>query len=298
MKKILFYTQNRWAFGSIHHGLIKRLYAHGLYCNLLDWTLPTTYIEFHLLNEIYDLFMTTPEAVANLVGLGIPLSKIVCVAHCERDITLAAKNLGTEFYSQLAGMGVVCEPLVAVCAAAGISRTPVVVKVGIDFDLFYAPPAAELRNVGYAGEMTFRASSGEEIKRPELCQQAATAAKITLKVHEFYNCLCMPAYYRTVDALLMSSSYETAGLPIMEAAAAGRLCIGTPAGYFGENALKGGGILCPMEPALFVKSAAEALSFYAADAVAYRAKCVDIQEFARQHYDWAHVLEPWVELLS
>ena len=109
MKKILFYTQNRWAFGSIHHGLIKRLYAHGLYCNLLDWTLPTTYIEFHLLNEIYDIFMTTPEAVANLVGLGIPLSKIVCVAHCERDITLAAKNLGTEFYSQLAGMGVVCE---------------------------------------------------------------------------------------------------------------------------------------------------------------------------------------------
>ena len=28
MKKVMFFTQNRWAFGAIHHGLCKELYNH------------------------------------------------------------------------------------------------------------------------------------------------------------------------------------------------------------------------------------------------------------------------------
>ena len=66
MKKVLFYTQNRWAFGSIHHGLIKELYKHNIYGNLLDWTKRYTEEEFKYLDNTYDLFVTNPEAVMSL----------------------------------------------------------------------------------------------------------------------------------------------------------------------------------------------------------------------------------------
>lgn len=93
MKKVLFYTQNRWAFGSIHHGLCKELYKHNIYANLLDWTETYTSEEFELLNNTYDLFVTMPEAVLHLHYIyKVPLNKIIAVAHEQWDILLAKRS--------------------------------------------------------------------------------------------------------------------------------------------------------------------------------------------------------------
>ena len=90
MKKVLFYTQNRWAFGSIHHGLCKELYKHNIYANLLNEDHEYTKEEFQLLNSTYDLFVTNPDKVIALhTKGGIPLNKIIAVAHGQWDILLA-----------------------------------------------------------------------------------------------------------------------------------------------------------------------------------------------------------------
>ena len=49
MKKIIFFTQNRWAFGSVHNGLCKELYKYGLLCNIFDWTREYTSDEINML---------------------------------------------------------------------------------------------------------------------------------------------------------------------------------------------------------------------------------------------------------
>jgi hypothetical protein len=52
MKKVLFFTQNRWAFASIHHALSKELYKNGIYANLLDYDIDYSHDEFNLLKVL------------------------------------------------------------------------------------------------------------------------------------------------------------------------------------------------------------------------------------------------------
>jgi glycosyltransferase involved in cell wall biosynthesis len=57
----------------------------------------------------------------------------------------------------------------------------------------------------------------------------------------------MPDFYRSVDAVLITSVTEGAQLPVKEGAAAGRLVISTPVGDFPLRAYHGVGIIAPIE---------------------------------------------------
>jgi glycosyltransferase involved in cell wall biosynthesis len=165
--------------------------------------------------------------------------------------------------------------------------------------MFYSKIHSELKTLGYAG-LTERINfSGIEIKRGHLVQQVINEIEgINLVVHGNYNHLCMPSYYKTIDALIMSSSEEAGGLPIMEAAAAGRLVLGTPLGNFEHNASKGGGIELPLSEIEFVQKAKEYLVYYRDNPLEYKQKCESIQQFARENYDWSYVINKWIELLT
>ena len=111
-----------------------------------------------------------------------------------------------------------------------------------------------------------------------------------------YHYLAMPGYYKTVDALIMASIEEAAGMPMLEAAAAGRLCIGTPVGYFAEHGLRGGGHLVGLDEENFVKETVDILQHYKYNDDAYKKKCLEIQEYARENYDWSKVVDQWIKL--
>jgi glycosyltransferase involved in cell wall biosynthesis len=230
MKRVLFYTQNRWAFGSIHHGLCKELYKHGIYANLLDWTIPYSQHEFDFLNRTYDVFVTTPEAVIPLHQRGIALNKIVSIAHGQWDILLAKRNSGVDFYSRLKGYAVISDVLKNKSIEFGVNRIPDIVKLGIHTDVFKRNISDRLLVVGYAGMKETKNFFGEEIKRGKLVEDAVTGMNVDLRSFPEMNHLCMPSYYGIVDCVVMSSTEEAGGLPMMEAAAAGRLTIGTPVG--------------------------------------------------------------------
>jgi glycosyltransferase involved in cell wall biosynthesis len=298
MKKVLFYTQNRWAFGSIHHGLCKELYKHNICANLLDEDKEYTKEEFQLLNSTYDLFVTNPDKVIALhIKSGIPLRKIVAVAHGQWDILLA--NQESNIYSQIHSFGVISNILKNKCKEWNISIEPKVVETGIHFDLFYAKPATSLKTIGYGGIKQTYNFFGQEIKRGYLVEEACKDIEgIQLQVSGSYNHLCMPAYYKTVDAVIMSSTEEAGGLPMLEAAAAGRLPIGTPVGFFEENAPKGGGILVSVSEKEFIKDVKQIVHFYKDNPNDYVNKCLEVQTYAREHYDWSKKIGSWVELLN
>ena len=85
---------------------------------------------------------------------------------------------------------------------------------------------------------------------------------------------------------------------MLEAAAAGKLCIGTPVGYFAENGLKGGGIQVPIDEEPFVSDTIILLDYYKNNQEEYLKKCLDIQEYARYNYDWKYVIDGWIELFN
>jgi glycosyltransferase involved in cell wall biosynthesis len=100
-----------------------------------------------------------------------------------------------------------------------------------------------------------------------------------------------------VDAVLACSVSEGAGLPVMEAAAAGRLVISTPVGHFPLKAYQGGGIIAPVEAEKFKAFTIATLRYYKENPTAYVEKCGAIQEAARK-FDWQHAIGEWIELIE
>jgi glycosyltransferase involved in cell wall biosynthesis len=300
MKKVIFFTQNRWAFGSIHHGLCKELYKYDIYANVLDWTVSYSEEEFKCLNSVYDIFVTNPEAVESLHRIHkVPLNKIITIAHAQWDILLAKQHATFDFYPELRGFGVISNILKEKCNEWQISRVPDIVELGIHFDMFYEKPSQNLNVIGYGGANETHNFFGTEIKRPTLIDKILNGLNnVQLKRHSFYNHLCMPGYYKEIDCIIMSSIEEAGGLPMMEGAAAGRLPIGTPVGYFKENALKGGGILVPLNEDDFVSTTIQTILHYKNSSSEYIDKCLEVQAYARDNYDWSKKVYNWVKLLN
>lgn len=270
-----------------------------MYANLLDWTQPYSAEEFQHLNSLYDIFVTNPEAVIGLhQNYRIPLNKIITIAHGQWDILLARKEATFDFYPHLKGFAVISDILKNKCAEFNISRVPSVARLGIHFDVLREAPSPVLKTIGYGGAKETKNFFGVEIKRGYLVERAVEGTGLELRMHGFYNHLCMPGYYKTIHAVIMSSIEEAGGLPMMEAAAAGRLCIGTPIGYFEHHGPRGGGIVAPIHPNDFVNTVHQTLMYYRDNPSEYVNKCLEIQQYARENYDWEHTVNDWIELFS
>jgi glycosyltransferase involved in cell wall biosynthesis len=300
MKKVLFYTLDKWAFGSLHHSLIKELYKHGVYGGLLDWTQQYTVEEFKLLCKSYDVIVTMPDAVMHLHNnYLVPLNKIIAVAHEQWDLYLANRDCNIEFIEKLKDNAVISNILVTTSKNLEIKRVPKIVNAGICFDNFYRPISQNLKRIGHGGETQKLNFFGVDRKRGHLVKKAIEGINnVELVMHSFYHYMCMPAYYETMDCMVMTSLEEAGGMPAMEAAAAGRLVIGTPVGYFEEHGPKGGGIVAPLEEEAFVKKLKDTLMFYRDNPTIYQIRCQQVQQYARDNYDWSKKIQPWLELLD
>lgn len=287
---VIFFTQNRWAFGQIHHALIKHLWKHGIYSNLLDWSVSYTQKEQEYLRRGYRLASTIPDAVHHLVAYGWPLDRICAVAHCECDLVNGINNSGLGMFENLYSFGVVNPHLIDTCIKLGIRRMPTVLKVGVDADHFSAPLPVALKIVGYAAAKTFPLSDGQDCKRGHLAEKVAKEVGLNFRAHEFYHHLSMPGYYRDVDAVLVTSNYETVSLPGLEAAAAGRLVISTRVGYFDGSY----GVLCRNDEAGFVEDAAKALRQFAEKPSLFRDACASYQNSVRKKHGWSTHVAEWV----
>jgi glycosyltransferase involved in cell wall biosynthesis len=106
----------------------------------------------------------------------------------------------------------------------------------------------------------------------------------------------MPGYNPTVDALIVASTEEGAGLPALEASAAGRLVISTPVGLW-QTRRGTSGHTVPIDEKEFLEETVKLLEFYRANPAAYQEKCSSTQQHAK-NYDWSQVIGHWVGLLK
>ena len=299
MRKIVFYTESKWAFGSIHYSLSKRLFQYGFDCEVLDFFQPHTaeHLASIAANTCY--FVTTPVGAHWLMNMHIDPQQIKAVAHAQWDLLLTNHHAGVGFYDQLNDFAVVSPILKQKSAEFGITKVPKVIPIGIDFHKFYTKSADKLRNVGYAGAYSSNNFYGVEIKRGKLVTEATEKAGLPLLMPaNQMHYTGMPCFYRRVGCVVSSSLEEGAGLPMLEAGAAGRLCLGTPVGYFEENSKDGrGGVALSLEPDKFVDDLSKALRYFSEDNDRYRKQCQRTQEYARC-YDWQNYIEQWVEFLN
>lgn len=297
MKKIVFYTEVEWAFGVIHTELCKYLFGHGISATVMDWSKAYTPEEIAELAGDVDLIVSTPHGIAIMIDrYGVAPERCVVILHATRDLEQLTWYSRDNFM-RLAGYGVVSEWLLEQSLARGMPRIPQVVPLGINYHSFRAPPAQRLETLAYAGAIN-PDNIHRHIKRPWLVQQVSEQTGIYLRIAHSYHrtWITMPGFYRTVDCVLIASTEEGAGLPALEASAAGRLVISTPVGLWRD--LNGGtGHTVPIEDSEWVRETVALVEYYRDNPAEFQLKCEQAQEHARQ-FDWSRVIEHWVRLLS
>ena len=299
-RKVLIYGYTSWSHGRVYYDLCKHLHQRGYIVDILDWKFNHAYC-IEEIARYYDLFITALNGIRILVDdYHVPYDKIIALSHHELDIRMLIEQKGIEVFEKFANYGVVSEFVYCASLMRGVTRVPMVASPGINYSEFHADIPERLTTVGYASSMS-DTTYGIEWKRGNLVEAAAREAGLAFKVAgstgnqmSFHD---MPDYYRSVDAVVTSSISEAAQLPVMEAAAAGRLVIGTPVGHFPLKAYQGGGILAPIEAEKFKAFTAATLRHYKENPTAYAAKCREIQEAARK-FDWQYSIGEWVELIE
>ena len=298
--KILIYGYTQWSHGRVYYDLCKQLHRRGYIVDIIDWRVNhAAYIGDVI--PFYDLFITALDGVRTLTNAyGVPIDRIIALSHHEFDIRMLIEQMGIEVFEKFANYGVVSEFLYSASLMKGVPRAPMVASLGVDFAEFYSEIPERLASVGYASSMSNK-TYGIEWKRGELAEAAARDAGLAFKVAgstgNQMSLHDMPDFYRSVEAVLTSSISEAAQLPVMEAAAAGRLVISTPVGHFPRKAYQGGGIMAPIESEKFKNFTGATLRYYKENAAAYVNKCRQIQNAARK-FDWQYSIGDWIELIE
>ena len=293
MKKVIFYTEAKWAFGSIHNEFCKYLFEHGINGSLLDWSVPYNYFEMQELDQGQPIWCTEPHAAPILREFGIPVERIVLIAHSIADVEWTAAHIDPRIYRKYV---VISEFLADTAMQVGFGYRPHIQHIGTNTHDFNMPPAVELNKVGYAG--TLRAEY-QENKRPWLIQEACKNAGLEFVIAESYHnsFITMPGFYRNVDCVVIASQHEGDGMVSLEAGASGRLVISTPVGHWPELCSGGGGLDLPIEPEALVGQLTAYFKMYQDNSTLFSRRCANIQKYAK-NYDWKYVAPNWAELFS
>ena len=298
MKKIVFYMEPTWAFGTLHYELCKYLWGYGFDCQLLPWNQSYSLDEMQELIDTTDLFVTTPHGW-RLLGYSYKIfdpGQCVVISHSKLDMDELIEMHGSEDFYKFHKYGAVSEWLSEVSTQLGITRPAIVTPLGINTSSFYSKPNDSLRTVGCMN--LGQVGVHQKIKRPWLLEVTTQRAGLNIRAAASYHhsFITMPGFYKSVDAILIASTEEGAGLPLLEAGAAGKLVISTPVGHYhrvGNN----GAHFVPIVEHEFIEQTVELLSYYKSNPEQYRQRCLEIQHHA-QSYDWKYVIDKWVEILS
>ncbi len=295
---VVFFTQDRWAFGNIHHSLARVLYPYGIHAELVDFSVSHKLDEMELLDEWADLFITNPDAVPALMTYNIPYYKIAIVAHAEWDILRAMHTQDKNVFYKVKKYGVISNHLVKRSKDFGITRVPDLLEIGIITDKYELPLPRRLETIGYAGAFSTVNFEGKEIKRGYLVERVIEKCRnanlsVDYVPHNFYKWQAMPSYYKKIDLLLVTSTEEGAGLPILEAMAAGRGVFTTNVGYAQDIPNI---ITIPQEEDLYVQQCFKLINHYYYNPKLYLEYC---NECKRQsyYYDWHHRVKAWVDFI-
>jgi len=299
MKKVIFFFEDNWAFGSIHRALEKELFKHDIYANVLDWRNPYSYDELKYISDTYDYFVTLPTVIEYLMSGGIPLEKMICVAHSAYEIfqSNAVNTHITTNYYDLHSYGVITPELEYLAQFSGCKKEVKIVRNGVHFDYLYSKPSESLKTIGYSTSMLSHNFFGQDKKRGYIAEKCANLCDLPFKPIKDQTFLALAGYYKTVDCVIQTALEEACGLSMLEAACAGKLCIGTNTGYLKYHS-PNAGISHPINEEEFISNCVNTINYYKDNPKEYVEKCLEIQSYARDHYDWSVVIQDWVNLFN
>jgi hypothetical protein len=291
-KRILFFIETKWAYGSIYFNLCKELHKFGIQADILDWSVG--YSKEYLKNtiDLYDNLSTTPYDAFTFMTYDVPVEKLIITAHGEIDLYRAFEKDKTIF-DKVKEFTVVSENLFETCKKIGIKRVPKLTTVGVNANNFYQKVPSQLENIGYAASISAPNYFGTDIKRGHLVQKICDITGTQFCHPGYSHFYGMPLFYSTVDCVITSSLEETVGLPMLEASCAGRLVMTTNVGYSSAHKQA---ITLPFEEDKFIEKAVENINYYKNNIKEMQKRCNETQQYAMNNFCWSKNIESWLGL--
>ena len=319
---IFVYSQLDWAFGAINSGLSKHLYQDGYNFHLFDWQKTFVIEDLHNSLNYYDAILTCCDGSEVLLRSSdeslVERIKFVVPIHSYRDV-FWIKARHSEYMQKHINYTALCPWIIDVVKEelpnVNVNFSP----LGIDTSLYSKmQPPKELKTLGYAGARDD--NGGVQAALDDKCPNGFPAAKkrseMAWKVAEnvglhlecatadwdarniYRHYTLMPGWYTNVDAICVTSLQEGAGLPALEAAAAGKLVISTDVGHFDWHSKNKGGIMLPTDREDYIREATKILKYFKEHPQAFAKACKGVQNHALENYSWNSVKDYWIKLLQ
>lgn len=312
MRLITFFTEAKWAYGRLHFDLCKYLFNFNMHATITSWTdITCSYPSFNFFNACDSVVTTTGGLPAVLDGR-LPIEKVLLVFHSLKDITDYINNFSDVItIDKFRKIGAVSKFLVnSASDMLNIPKTRIsLLPIGVDLTQFnWATLPKALETIGYAGAYVDDSTelpigSDREwfkevsiIKRSWLVKEIAIETRLNFIKAQDYNMYytTMGGFYSIADCIICSSCVEGAGMPVLEASAAGRLVMSTPVGHWEDyNCL---GHTLPVDSDNFKKEAISILSFYKNNPESFVRKCKEIKDYS-VNYSWINSIKLWASFL-
>lgn len=313
MKKLVtFFSDPNWAFGRIHSDLIKYLFNLNINATLTSWE--------YSISNISKKFFESCDAIVCPVGATpciqvgyIPIEKTCIVFHGLVDINqLYNSKLDLRKFKKVGAVSSFLQSEVAKVFNMPLSDI-YNLRIGIDLQQFnWCNISQNLNTIGYAGayaeddteEYLNSLEYNSRIYRQEIksIKRAYLVKEITEDTNLHYLIACkldlpytaMGAFYDSIDCLICPSLHEGAGMPILEASAAGKLILGTAVGHWNDYDCLGH--VLPLDPYQLKQEAISILEFYKNNPDKYVKKCKEIKEYSIK-YCWTNHIKDWANFI-
>ncbi len=301
MKKILFFIENKWAYGKIHNDLIKALYPD-VHCDIIDWTVSYSHEDMRHFLNIYDYIVTTPAGGTTLKqSYGVNPNRIAIIAHSNHDFqhTLFVENEALDFFNEFSGYGAISPVIRTLSIAHRIRRFPNVLLPGTFTNIYSKNTSKSLNKIGYVGLINKVQNNveGIDIKRGHLVSKTVEAVNLELIQYSGLHFLTAANFYCDFDILMFSSTTE--GLPTvaLEAISSGIPVIGTDTGIMSDIANSGAGIILPFEEDKYIAEGINVLNYLKNNPEEYQ-KMVSCALQKAKEYDWSVRRKAWIEFIN
>lgn len=294
--KIGLVCEKGWSIEAVYEGLGKELHKHGIDTHIIhiekyrDLAEQTTWTKIS--NNFDYFFMPTGPCFMNLYNeMFIPNEKCIPMIHAPWEIEHMVETYGENCFDRYPLVISVSKRMSQYAKYLKVKKKFAVVQNGVLFDRFYQKISNNLVNVGYA----YPLFTHHKWKRTHLAGKIDNGVTILPSLIPFY---AMGQFYKKIDASLMfSTKMEACGLIIAESAAAGKLVISSDVGILEE---------LPESPVVrvrigddeIVEDMNNVIREYKNDSDKYKLKCMQIQEFAREFYDWEYAIKSWLKAIN
>jgi hypothetical protein len=300
--RVAFLCEPNWSAHSVYEGLSKELHKHNIDTHIYHYSWShkeNKNVYTHSIKEWsriinnFDYFVAPvgPGYIDMFNEIGLPPEKTILCVHATWEIPQMHQKYGNSCLDNFSAVVSVSRSCIKNANQLGIETNIEYVQNGVIFNRFNIPPSQHCGRTGYA----------YPINTLHTWKRAHIVSKIdggTFCLKTTYHYSLMRQFYEKIDvSLCVSTEAEACGLINMEAAAAGRLVMSTDVGIVKDS---------PDTPILKLRMSEEEtiedinhnLNLYNQSPKLHHHKCIEIQEYAREYYDWSYAVKSWLSVLG